>query len=433
MAKVEDESPIQVSKLTHSIFKAIGPGILMAGAAVGVSHLVQATRAGAEYGYGMLWLLVLACVSKYPFMEFGPRYAAATGDHLITGYRKLSKATFLIFSLITLGTMFIIQSAVTIVTAGLAEQFFQLGWSPFEWCSVILLFCVGLLLIGRYPWLDKTMKAIITTLTICTLIAVCVAFFNPVSHVDSDIPAKTSYWNAAGIAFAIALMGWMPIPIDASVWHSIWVKERSQQMKYHPTMREARFDFDLGFLSAAFIGLLFFLMGVLVMYGSGIVFSDQGVVFSGQLIDLYGQTLGEWSRPLISIAALITMLSTTLAVSDAYPRVLAEIFRVFRNQDNVSETKGNWKIYRILAPAIALISLGFLVYLSGSFKLLVDFATGLSFLAAPILAWFNIRLISSTWVPEHNRPKGWYLLFSWGCFAFLVLFSILYLVWTFLI
>jgi len=433
MAEVEDESIAPLSKAGASIFKAIGPGILMAGAAVGVSHLVQATRAGAEYGYGMLWLLVLACVSKYPFMEFGPRYAAATGDHLITGYRRLSKVTFVIFSLITLGTMFIIQSAVTIVTAGLAEQFFQMGWSSLQWCGVILLFCVGLLLIGRYPWLDKTMKVIITTLTLCTLIAVCVAFFNPVVHDVSDAAVKTSYWNAAGIAFAIALMGWMPIPIDASVWHSIWVKERSQQMKHNPSMREARFDFNLGYLSAAFIGLLFFLMGVLVMYGSGVVFSDSGVQFSGQLIDLYGQTLGAWSRPLISIAALITMLSTTLAVSDAYPRVVSEIYMVYRGREEVATKKESWTIYRLLAPLIALVSVGFLYYLSGSFKLLVDFATGLSFLAAPILAWFNIRLLTSKWVPVHHRPGGWYLWFSWGCFAFLVLFSILYLVWTFVL
>ena len=41
---------------------AVGPGILMAGAAIGVSHLVQATRAGADYGFSLLWLLILAVV-----------------------------------------------------------------------------------------------------------------------------------------------------------------------------------------------------------------------------------------------------------------------------------------------------------------------------------------------------------------------------------
>ena len=71
-----------------SILKSIGPGFLLAGAAIGVSHLVQATRAGADYGFILIWVLIVACISKYPFLEFGPRFAAGTGNHLITGFNK---------------------------------------------------------------------------------------------------------------------------------------------------------------------------------------------------------------------------------------------------------------------------------------------------------------------------------------------------------
>ena len=38
--------------------KAIGPGLLLAAIAVGVSHLVQSTRAGALYGFAMLIFIV---------------------------------------------------------------------------------------------------------------------------------------------------------------------------------------------------------------------------------------------------------------------------------------------------------------------------------------------------------------------------------------
>ena len=33
------------------LFEKIGPGLMFAGAAIGVSHLVQSTRAGAEFGF----------------------------------------------------------------------------------------------------------------------------------------------------------------------------------------------------------------------------------------------------------------------------------------------------------------------------------------------------------------------------------------------
>ena len=54
-----------------SFFKKLGPGLLFAGAAIGVSHLVQSTRAGADYGLGLVWALVLVNIFKYPFFQYG--------------------------------------------------------------------------------------------------------------------------------------------------------------------------------------------------------------------------------------------------------------------------------------------------------------------------------------------------------------------------
>jgi Mn2+/Fe2+ NRAMP family transporter len=50
-----------------NIIKKLGPGLLFAGAAIGVSHLVQSTRAGADYGFTLIWALILANIIKYPF------------------------------------------------------------------------------------------------------------------------------------------------------------------------------------------------------------------------------------------------------------------------------------------------------------------------------------------------------------------------------
>ena len=52
-----------------NLLKAIGPGILFASTAIGVSHLVQSTRAGAEYGFALLWAVVIANLFKYPFFK----------------------------------------------------------------------------------------------------------------------------------------------------------------------------------------------------------------------------------------------------------------------------------------------------------------------------------------------------------------------------
>lgn len=413
-----------------SLLKSIGPGFLLAGAAIGVSHLVQATRAGADYGFILIWALIVACVSKYPFLEFGPRYAAGTGKHLISGYKDLGKFPYWIYIFITVGSMFIIQAAVTVVTAGLAERLFNFGFSPFIWSIIVLGACIALLLIGKYPGLDKSMKIIVSLLTLATLAAVIMAFGAGAAE-DTTTKKVPSLWTSASIGFIIAFMGWMPIPLDASVWHSIWTREKAVQNKQKISMKGSFADFNVGYLSAAFIGLLFFLLGVLVMFGSGTSFSTNSVEFSSQLVELYGKTLGSWSKPLISIAAFITMLSTVLTVTDAYPRVISELRKP--NNSTSADLKNKWKTYKIAIFIIPVMSLSILYLFPGSFTILVDFAAGLSFLSAPFLAWFNYKLVTGKQMPKKHRPGKNYRTFSLICFWLLVAFNFVYLYYTFFV
>ena len=86
--------------------QVLGPGLLYAGAAVGVSHLVQSTRAGAEFGFALAGVLILANVIKYPFFEFAPRYATGTGKNLVDGYAEMGSWALWLFAILTLATMF---------------------------------------------------------------------------------------------------------------------------------------------------------------------------------------------------------------------------------------------------------------------------------------------------------------------------------------
>ncbi|PIZ66138.1 MAG: iron transporter, partial [Candidatus Marinimicrobia bacterium CG_4_10_14_0_2_um_filter_48_9] len=159
-----------------NLMKSIGPGLIWAGAAIGVSHLVQSTRAGAIYGFGLIWVLIVANLFKYPAFEFGPRYAAATGESLLEGYQKLGKWALVIFIVMTFGTMFSIQAAVTVVAAGLAGQLFGIALTPAIWSAILLGFCMVVLMVGRYPLLDMLTKIIIVILAISTIVAVVAAF-----------------------------------------------------------------------------------------------------------------------------------------------------------------------------------------------------------------------------------------------------------------
>ena len=407
--------------------KALGPGLLWAGAAIGVSHLVQSTRAGANYGFALVWALLLANLFKYPAFEFGPRYAAATGKSLLNGYAALGKWAMTVFLLMTFGTMFTIQAAVTIVTAGLAAYLFGISWSPFIWSIVILSICVFILIIGKYPLLDKMIKFIIILLSISTIAAV----FAAIGHDQSIDPQfiKPQVWSISGIAFLVALMGWMPSAIDISVWHSLWTIERKNETKHRPSLKEALFDFNLGYFGTAFLALGFLTLGALIMYGSGSTFSPTGTGFARQLIDMYVNALGEWSRPLIGIAAFTTMFSTTLTVTDAFPRVLRRSTEIiFESKLKNNNTNYLYWLAMLVVLSGCLIIIG---YLLSEMTILVDLATTLSFLTAPILAYINYRVVTGNTMPIEHQPQKWLKILSWIGIIFLSGFSIIFLAWRF--
>ena len=396
--------------------RKLGPGLLFAGAAIGVSHLVQSTRAGADFGWGLIWALVLVNLFKYPFFQFGPRYALATGESLLDGYKKLGKSYLWIYFFLNLATMFTIQTAVTIVTAGLASNLFGISTDMVCWSISITFLCFAILLLGKYEFLDRVIKGIIFILTISTVLALLIAF----SKQNSSIGFTQIFPVGSEFLFLIAFMGWMPAPMDISVWHSIWVLEKKQTLKNKLSVKEGLFDFNVGYITTLILGICFLGLGALVMHDSGLEFSNKGVVFAGQLIELYTINLGETSYLVIAIAAFTTMFSTTITTLDASPRAMSKASQLILN-------KKNKDFYLIWISILAIgTSLVFLLLLT-EMGLLVQIATVLSFITAPFYALLNYKLIFSINMPENERPGTKTKMLSIFGIIFLSGFTIIYL------
>lgn len=408
------------------IVKQLGPGLLFAGAAIGVSHLVQSTRAGADFGLGLVWALILVTLCKYPFFQYGPRYAAATGESLLDGYKKLGKGTLIMYYLLSLGTMFVIQMAVTIVTAGIASSLFY-EFAPTQiasislnsvqiWSVIILTICLSLLLFGKYKLLDHLIKIIIVTLSISTIVAVIMALFNNNTSLSlTQVLPK----NSIEIAFLIAFMGWMPGPLDISVWHSLWTLEKKKTQETLST-KSALFDFNVGYISTIILGICFVLLGALVMYSSGATFSGAAGVFASQLIDMYTSSLGNWAYIIIGIAAFTTMFSTTLTTLDASPRSMDRTSELLLNKP----FKFGYLFWIIL---LCLGTIYIFLFLGSEMGLLIKIATILSFITAPFYAIINYALISGKFTPKKWRPSLALHILSWIGILFLLGFSIWYL------
>ncbi len=429
----------------RSFWSAFGPGLLFAGAAVGVSHLVQSTRAGASFGLAMLVVVVLANVVKFPAFRFGPHYAAATGHSLLDGYRRQGRWVLVLFALLTLATMFTITAVVTLVTAGVAIAVFNLGpWldaavgvnqAPVLVSAVLFVLCAVLLAGGGYRWLDRFIKVVMPLLSVCTLAAMAMAWPGITWSWGALVPGPAVF-EVAGLAFMVALIGWMPSAIDISVWSSLWTLARARERKVVPQLPRVLQDFDFGYVVTLVLALAFVLLGAGLMHGRGLTFENNSAKFAAQVIDLYAMTLGAWSRPLIGGAALLVMLSTVVTVVDAFPRVISALvvqFRAAFGTEGITGdlppevVEGDRRTYRLAFTVVCLGALAILVWGMASFTALVDLATTLSFLTAPVLSFFNHRAIHAPQVPVHLRPSAAMTTWSAAAIVFQAAFAAFFL------
>ncbi len=407
---------------TSGLAQTIGPGIMYAGAAIGVSHLVQSTRAGAGYGFTLVWAVLLVHLLKYPFFEFGHRYAAARGESLLAGYRRVGRWVLIGYLLVAFCLSIPTAAVLTIVTAGMAAQVFAVNLADTSWAYILLAGCLIVLATGGYPLLDRLMKVLMVFLAVSTLVAVIAAAGH--TRPAPPTPEINQIWSLAGVAFLVALMGWMPTPVDASAWPSLWMLERARQTGHQPTLRQALFDFNLGYAASLITALMFLSLGALVMFGTGQTLAPQGASFAAQFVGMYTNALGAWSRPIIVTAAFITMFSTLLTVLDGYPRVLSAGCRLAWPKAAKMGKLPYW-LTMVAMMAGALLIFRHVTTVMGT---LIDFTTTLAFLSAPLFAYLNHHVVTKTKLPAAAAPPRWLRGLSWAGLIFLTCFSILFLV-----
>lgn len=405
----------------EGLLRSLGPGILFAAASVGTSHLVQSTRAGAMYGTALVLFIVIAMAVKYPAFRFAPQYTAATGASMIEGFARQGSWILVLFCLITLGTVFTGGAAITMVAAGIIKGGFSLTAEASTIAAGTLIFTAAILIIGHYHWLDLLMKPLMLVLAVATVVATILTI--PLidwSYSGRPFPAT---FDLRTILFTAALVGWMPSPLEVAILHTMWSKAKARDMGHQLNARHSSIDFHFGYIVTLILALCFLLLGTGLMHGSGIEFENSAGGFATQLIDLYAQSLGVWTRPVMVVVALSVMYSTVIAHVDGFSRIFEEITRYFI-KDNTEY--GN-NIYHIFIVVITSGILCVIFFFMTSFKVLIDIATTISFLAAPLLAILIHYVITRPDVPHEARPGPILRNYSILCNITLSLFALGYL------
>ncbi|WP_447927233.1 NRAMP family divalent metal transporter [Vreelandella sp. EE27] len=431
---LSDDAPHRPSH-AKKYLAALGPGFLFAGAAIGTSHVVQSTRAGAEYGIGLLGFILLAVLLKYPSFFFGPFYVSVTGQSLVEGYRQtFGRSVVGLFALVQIPVTAIIIAAIAITTAGLAGSIVPLTLSPPTVAVILIALCGVLTFAGGYKLLDWVNKVFVVILSVTTVLAAAAAL-PLVEWTFYPVTAASPLWSVATFVTLVAVLGLMPSDITLAIMNSLWSEARNKKQGTRSETAAEKIDFNIGYIGAGVLAACFVIMGAGVMHSQAINPADGAVGFATQVISLYTSTLGEWSGVVVGISAFTVMLTTLLTVLDGFPRMISASWYTFtRPAGAIEETRTleGSPAFLVSLAGLSLLAAVILYTLMGNFRLFMDFVMVVAFLLSPILAALNHFTANGATVPPALRPSKLINAWSWLAIATLTLLSLGYIVVQFL-
>jgi Mn2+/Fe2+ NRAMP family transporter len=406
-----------------ALLRNLGPGLLFASMAIGTSHLVLSTKAGATYGWGMVVPILLANLLKYPFFEFGIRYTNVTGRSLVEGYARRGKAYIWVYAAITLVTTFTILAALYVVTAGLLSNLFRIeGVSVGSLALGLFVFVSTLLIVGRYKLLETSLKFVVTILFAALLVTTVLVLYKPAVETTAGFQPPPLF-DSVGILFLISLIGWMPTAVEASSWISLWSLEKYKAMGRKPSLKEALQEFNSGYITTALLAVFFLLIGYRTLYGTQTELSGNATTFADQVVSLFTTHIGNWAYIFIAVSAFATMFSTCMTAHDAIARVSVDVLENLR-----PERKRTVKKWHYGAAVLLLTGVNYLVLLAfgANMGVLVALATFISFVLAPLVGYMNLRNVTSGDLPEAYHPGPGLRLLTYLGIVFLSLFAAYY-------
>lgn len=159
-------------------------------------------------------------------------------------------------------------AGVLLLTASLLQYFIPGNLSLTVLCLLLHSLCLTILLAGHYRVLDGLSRLLMLSLTICTFAALFIAWRNgPMAPAHFVSPSP---WQLSALAFIVATMGWMPVPIELSAINSMWL--RSKQKLTQVSLTDGLFDFNLGYFVAVILAVAFVALSPMLTFAMTLAF-----------------------------------------------------------------------------------------------------------------------------------------------------------------
>lgn len=407
----EDPSRTQRSRRTWSL---VGPGIVVAATGVGAGDLVATLIAGSEYGYALLWAVVLGTVVKIALAEATARWHFATESTIFVGWRTLGLWTSVYFAIYVVIWGFVYgATAMTASALPLAALF---GGEVWAWGVASGL--VGLVFVwfGNYAVFEKAMTALVGIMFVI-VVGLAIVVLPNLGDVLSGLVPRLPEGSAI---YTLGLIGGVGGTITLAAY-GYWCNAKG--WRDQSWMNVMRLDNRIAYLTTGIFVVAMLIVGAELLFASGIGLADGD---SG-LLDLQGvleQEYGSFLASAFLVGFFATSFSSLLGVWQGVSLLVVDFVKTHRGDTEqlTGPVEKTWPFRAYLLwltfPPITLL------FLDQPFGLVIAYGALGSFFM-PFLALTLVWLLNSSRTPAYWR-NGWSsnVLLCVAALMFLVLFVV---------
>ena len=378
-------------------WRLVGPGIVVAATGVGAGDLVATLIAGSEYGYALLWAVVLGVVVKIALAEAVGRWHLATGSTIFAGWRSMGIWTSVYFVLYVAIWGFVYgATAMTSSALPLAALFPALPiWAWGMICGVVGLAFVWF---GDYRLFEWAMTVLIGVMFVI-VVGLAILVTPDLGELVTGLVPRLPEGSAV---YTLGLVGGVGGTITMAAY-GYWVNAKG--WRDASWMRVMRLDNRVAYITTGVFVVAMLIVGAELLFAADIALTegDRG------LLDL-DEVLEDRFGPVVSTLFLVgffaTSFSSLLGVWQGVSLLVADFVRTHRAGPDgqlSGDVEKSWP-YRgyllwLTFPPMALLFLG------RPFALVVAYgAFGAFFM--PFLAGTLLWLLNSRRTPARWR-NGW--------------------------
>lgn len=420
--------------------KHIGPGILLAAAAIGSGELILTPRAGAMFGLSLGWVIVVSIVYKLALTLGLARYTIATGEDIFKGFSHLpGPRDWFVWTLAIVFVLGAVGYSGIALACGSALFALCPVLSMIQWAVLVVGVVFVLLLRGDYGPVEKAAFALSLVLIIGVIYSLA-ALGPTLGWVMRESVPRIPPGSGPTL---ISLLGWTAGGTSTLIY-SFWILEKgyapqgrkptpaadfSQDcQEFRQRLSLVHLDAGLSYAVMVFVSLAFLTIGAVTLGTAG---ADGGPLVPAReettavLARMLTAAAGPQAQYIFLLAAFAILSSTIIGLVDGKSRALRTAVRIIAPK---SRRWSDLTWYRLGIALFCLII--FALLFTGRPVVLIVLVSALE---APVLSLSAVMLVYllHTRLPREYRPGIlWHVVIVAGTVTYLV-FSVLALVATF--